>query len=63
MRYLRVVAAMLACVLGESLCMGQQLTKKMSNQDVIDMVSMGLSDDVIVDKIHGTPGTDFRYPH
>jgi hypothetical protein len=59
MRYLRVVAVMLVCVLGVSVCLGQQLAKKMSNQDVIDMVSMGLSDDVIVDKIHGTPGTDF----
>jgi hypothetical protein len=30
---------------------GQQFSRKMSNTDVIDMASLGLSDDVIVDKI------------
>lgn len=38
----------------------QQLTKKMNNQDVLDMASLGLSDDVIVDKIHTAPETDFN---
>jgi hypothetical protein len=31
----------------------------MTNQDVIDMVSLGLPDDVIVDKIHATQATEF----
>jgi hypothetical protein len=31
----------------------------MTNQDVIDMVSLGLPDDVIIDKIHATQATEF----
>jgi hypothetical protein len=31
---------------------GQQFSHRLSNQDVIDMVAMGLSDDVIMAKIH-----------
>jgi hypothetical protein len=59
MRYLRVVGVMLVCVFGFSLCFGQQLAKKMGNQDVIAMVSLGLSDDVVIDKIHSAGATDF----
>src|ERR1700675_4203044 len=40
-------------------CIGQQLSKRMTNQDVIDMVSLGLPDDVIIEKIRGVGGTDF----
>jgi hypothetical protein len=39
--------------------MGQQLTQRMTNQDVIDMVALGLSDDVIIDKIHAVDATQF----
>jgi hypothetical protein len=39
--------------------LGQQLTHRMNNQDVIDLVSLGLSDDVVIDKIHATDATDF----
>jgi hypothetical protein len=42
-----------------SLRPGQQLSPRISNQDVIDMVSLGLSDDVIIDKIHATPAAEF----
>ncbi len=42
-----------------SLCMGQQLKERMTNQDVIDMVALGLSDDVIIDKIHSVESTQF----
>ena len=56
---LRLLTVCLLCVFVASVCQGQQLSKKMSNQDVIDMVSLGLSDDVIVDKIHGTDATEF----
>ena len=40
-------------------CVGQQLSKRMTNQDVIDMVSLGLPDDVIIEKIQTVAGTDF----
>jgi hypothetical protein len=39
---------------------GQELSKrKMSNQDVLDMVSMGLGDEVILEKIHSAAETEF----
>jgi hypothetical protein len=37
----------------------QQLNPRMSNQDVIEMVSISLSDDVIIEKIHTAQATDF----
>ena len=40
-------------------CLGQQLTTRMTNQDVLDMVSLGLSDDVIIDKIHSVTNSNF----
>jgi hypothetical protein len=59
MRHVRIVILALVCVMAASLCLGQTLSKKTSNQDVIDMVSLGLSDDVVIDKIHGGGDTDF----
>ena len=59
MRRVRIVTMALMCVLTATLCVGQQLSKKISNQDVLDMVSLGLSDDVVIDKIHGGGETDF----
>jgi hypothetical protein len=59
MRHLRIAMIAVLCLFVVSICLGQQLAKKMSNQDVIDMVALGLSDDVIIDKIHGTEGTQF----
>jgi hypothetical protein len=59
MRHVRIVIVGLVCVFAAGLCLGQALSKKMSNQDVIDMVSIGLSDDVVVDKIRGGGETDF----
>jgi hypothetical protein len=39
---------------------GQELTKrKLTNQDVIDMVSLGLGEDVILEKIRSAPETGF----
>jgi hypothetical protein len=55
MRHLTAMASVLLAVVG----LGQQLTHRMTNQDVIDMVSLGLSDDVVIDKIHATEATDF----
>jgi hypothetical protein len=42
-----------------SFSLGQQLISRVGNQDVIDMVGLGLSDDVIIDKIHTTQATEF----
>jgi len=50
----------LACVLlTASMALGQGQTKSLSNDDVIQMVSLGLSDDVIVEKIRTASVTDF----
>jgi hypothetical protein len=38
---------------------GQTVTKRMTNQDVKDLVSVGLSSNVIIDKIHAAEATDF----
>src|SRR5260370_14773539 len=39
---------------------GQEASKrKLANQDILDMVSMGLGDDVILEKIRSAPETDF----
>ena len=37
----------------------QQLSERLTNQDVIELVAVGLADDVIIEKIHATQGTDF----
>ena len=42
-----------------SICVGQQFSQRMTNQDVIDMVALGLSDDLIFKKIHALDSTDF----
>jgi hypothetical protein len=59
---MRRSAAIFSCIL-LSVCFasGQQrhLSQRLTNQDVIDMVALGLSDDLIVDKIHATAATDF----
>jgi len=59
MQKVRIVFVTIVGILAVSLCMGQQLAKKMSNQDVVDMVTLGLSDDVVIDKIHGATETGF----
>jgi PDZ domain len=50
---------MLVVVLIACLCPAQQLSQRLTNQDVIDMTSLGLSDDVVIDKIHATEDTEF----
>lgn len=59
MRHERLGFAVLAIFLTASLCMAQQSTGKMTNQDVTEMVSAGLSDEVILDKIHAADATNF----
>jgi hypothetical protein len=56
---MRHLTAMVSVLLLAVAGLGQQLTHRMTNQDVIDMVSLGLSDDVVLDKIHATDATDF----
>jgi hypothetical protein len=56
---MRHLTAMVSVLVLAVVGLGQQLTHRMTNQDVIDMVSLGLSDDVVIDKIHATDATDF----
>ncbi len=51
--------AVLVCFLLSGSCLSQQLSKRMTNQDVIDMVSLGLSDEVIMEKLRSSNGSDF----
>lgn len=37
---------------------GQEITRRLTNEDVIGMVAAGLSDDVIITKIHSISGAD-----
>jgi hypothetical protein len=41
------------------MCLGQQSASQMTNADVIELASMGLSDDVILDKISSSEATSF----
>src|SRR5580704_7949029 len=59
---MRRFAVIISCILLTAcFARGQQrqLTQRLTNQDVIDMVGLGLSDDLIVDKIHAAAVTDF----
>src|SRR5882762_8637969 len=55
----KLVILLLLCAVAASTCFGQQPAKKMTNEDVIEMLGLGLTDDVVMDKIHSTPATDF----
>src|ERR1700722_2010791 len=48
----------IALVLSQALC-AQHLSTRLTNQDIIEMVSMGLSDDVVTDKIQASADADF----
>jgi PDZ domain len=56
---MRRLSIMILVLLISVIGYGQQLSHRMSNQDVIDMVSLGLSDDLIIDKIRATAESDF----
>ena len=48
---------LLLCMFLATAAWGQELAKRLTNQDVIDMVGLGLSEDVIIAKIRSTsPG-------
>jgi hypothetical protein len=55
----RIMACLTAILVLASVCSGQHLSKRMTNDDVVQMVTLGLSEDVIVAKINATPETDF----
>lgn len=56
-RALAAAAALLGLVLAPSLW-AQDAAKRLTNQDVVQMASLGLSDDVIIAKIHSVSGAD-----
>jgi hypothetical protein len=56
-RIVPVVLLILICLFG-SLTSGQELAKRFTNQDVIDMTGLGLSDDVIIAKIRSVSVAD-----
>ena len=51
--------ALFVVLLGMLAATAQQFTTSMSNKDVMDMGALGLSDDVIIDKIHTATTTSF----
>lgn len=59
MRGLKVLTLILLCTVTALPSPGQQTPKKMSNDDVTQMVGLGLTDDVIIDKIRSAPASDF----
>jgi len=59
MRRITRVALIFFTLLSSQWLAGQVVTRRMTNQDVKDLVAMGFSSDVIVDKIRSTPATHF----
>src|SRR5437588_1745424 len=60
MRYWNHITTLLVLFVAVFVCAAQQTnSRKMTNQDVIELVSLGLSDDVIIDKIHTSENPDF----
>jgi S1-C subfamily serine protease len=55
----RLWAALVCVSFMVNLATGQVQPKPLSNDDVIQMVSLGLSDDVIIEKIRTAPAPDF----
>jgi hypothetical protein len=50
--------AMLVCILFVCYAASQEVSKRLTNQDIIDMVKLGLSNDVIIAKIRSAHGGD-----
>src|SRR5260370_488485 len=55
----RLICVLSVCLLAAAMCLGQQAVKKMTNEDITAMVSLGLTDEVIIDKVHAAGATDF----
>jgi hypothetical protein len=58
MRCVRGILPLVVCLI-VSLTAGQQLNKRMTNKDVIDLVGLGIADDIVIQKIQSAEGTDF----
>jgi hypothetical protein len=50
--------AILLCMVGVCCAASQEVSKRLSNQDIIDMVKLGVSNDVIIAKIRSANGQD-----
>jgi hypothetical protein len=59
MRRRRLALVLLSLLLTTSLCAAQQLSKKMTNKDIIELAGLGIPDDVIIDKIQTAGATAF----
>ncbi len=55
----KLMCMLSVCMLAASVCLSQQAVKKMTNEDITAMVSLGLTDEVIIDKVHAAEATDF----
>ena len=55
----RICIIIVAILMTTSLCSAQQAPNALTNKEIIEMVSLGLSNDLIVDKIHATETTNF----
>jgi hypothetical protein len=51
-------AVMLLCIVCASSALSQEMSKRLTNQDIITMVGLGISDDVIIAKIRSISGQD-----
>jgi hypothetical protein len=58
MPVLRPLALLLAALIASSIACAQEPGKRLTNQDIIEMTSLGLSDDVIIAKIRSATGAD-----
>jgi hypothetical protein len=47
-----------SCIVLSACAFGQDMAKRLTNQDIIEMVKLGISDDIIVAKIRSTSGAD-----
>ena len=54
----KVAYGAMACILLTCFSASQEVSKRLANQDIIDMVKLGLSNDVIIAKIRGAHGQD-----
>jgi len=55
----RFCMIVITILLTASLCSAQQASNALTNKEIIEMVSLGLSNDLIVDKIHASDVTNF----
>jgi hypothetical protein len=57
----RICGLLLLCAVVSALVSGQELSKRLTNQDVIDMTALGISDDVIIAKIRSVSGDGLKF--